>query len=326
MPGEDAPISPVSSSIAAMLFDSEKFNQLMAFAEMMAKGGVTVPKHLQGNIGDCMAITMQATQWGMNPFVVAQKTHIINGTLGYEAQLVNAVISTCGALEGRPEFVWDKEWEEYKGKTIPKNIEPNLGVTVIATLKGQTEPKKHRIVLSEAVVRNSPLWKTQPSLQLAYLAVKQFARLFVPDAILGVYTDDELGAVELPQNTVRRKTASIAEIGKQQEESKDHLSLSKFLEVLGKCETIEALDNVAEMGKKLAEKDREAGGNAFKQKRSELSQKSTPLPTFAEINDQIMTASTQEAVEVAYELSAHLDDEARKELRANADIQLKALS
>jgi hypothetical protein len=38
---------------------------------------------------------MQAAQWGMNPFAVAQKTHVVNGTLGYEAQLVNAVVSSC---------------------------------------------------------------------------------------------------------------------------------------------------------------------------------------------------------------------------------------
>jgi hypothetical protein len=41
---------------------------------------------------------MQAAQWGMNPFAVAQKTHVVNGTLGYEAQLVNAVVSSSNLL------------------------------------------------------------------------------------------------------------------------------------------------------------------------------------------------------------------------------------
>lgn len=36
---------------------------------------------------------MQAVQWGMNPFAVAQKTHFVSGKIGYEAQLVNAVIT-----------------------------------------------------------------------------------------------------------------------------------------------------------------------------------------------------------------------------------------
>ena len=37
----------------------------------------------------------------MNPFAVAQKTHVVNGSLGYEAQLVNAVVQASGAIDGR---------------------------------------------------------------------------------------------------------------------------------------------------------------------------------------------------------------------------------
>ena len=68
----------------------------------MAKGKVTVPEHLRGNVGDCMAIATQAMLWNMDPFVVAQKTHIVSGRLGYEAQLVNAVLQNSGAIRGMP--------------------------------------------------------------------------------------------------------------------------------------------------------------------------------------------------------------------------------
>ena len=40
---------------------------MVAFADFMCKAVITVPKHLQGNSGDCLAVTMQAMQWGMNP-------------------------------------------------------------------------------------------------------------------------------------------------------------------------------------------------------------------------------------------------------------------
>ncbi len=83
-------------------------NSMMRAAELMAAGRATVPKHLQGNASDCMAVIMQAMQWGMNPFVVAQKTHIVNGALGYEAQLVNAVLQSSGAIKGRFRY-------EYRG-------------------------------------------------------------------------------------------------------------------------------------------------------------------------------------------------------------------
>ncbi|EAP2971000.1 hypothetical protein D9U37_20365 [Salmonella enterica] len=38
-----------------------------------------LPAHLAGKPADCMAIVMQAMQWGMNPYAVAQKTHLVTG-------------------------------------------------------------------------------------------------------------------------------------------------------------------------------------------------------------------------------------------------------
>lgn len=51
----------------------------------------------------------------MNPYAVAQKTFVVNGVLGYEAQLVNAVISTRGPLTGRIEYDWFGPWEKLSG-------------------------------------------------------------------------------------------------------------------------------------------------------------------------------------------------------------------
>ncbi|EGO1998012.1 recombinase RecT, partial [Salmonella enterica] len=42
---------------------------------------LAIPAHLAGKPADCMAIVMQAMQWGMNPYAVAQKTHLVNGVL-----------------------------------------------------------------------------------------------------------------------------------------------------------------------------------------------------------------------------------------------------
>ena len=71
----------------------QALGQLTAFANLMADSQVTVPWHTSRvNQPIAMAIVMQAMQWGMNPYAVAQKTHLVNGVLGYEAQLVNAVI------------------------------------------------------------------------------------------------------------------------------------------------------------------------------------------------------------------------------------------
>ncbi|EEV7668352.1 RecT family recombinase [Escherichia coli] len=174
---------------AAAIFSQEGMNQLVRFAELMSQSKATVPKHLEGKPADCLAVTMQAAQWGMNPFAVAQKTHVVNGTLGYEAQLVNAVVSSSSLLATRLNYRWSGDWSNVNGKT---DKSPNLTVTVSAVLKGEAEPRELTISMAQAGVRNSPLWEQDPRQQLAYLCTKRWARLHAPDVLLGVYTPDEL--------------------------------------------------------------------------------------------------------------------------------------
>ncbi|HBN16149.1 MAG: recombinase RecT [Gammaproteobacteria bacterium] len=187
----------------------------MSMAEFMSKGVATVPRHLQKNASDCLAIIMQAVQWKMNPFAVAQKTHLVSGTLGYEAQLVNAVINSLAPTKDRIHYEWFGDWDKVIGKfkevTSKKKVnedtgepqkyrvpnwtiddEKGLGVRVWATLRGESEPRELTLLLSQCRVRNSTLWADDPRQQIAYLAVKRWARLYCPDVILGVYSADEL--------------------------------------------------------------------------------------------------------------------------------------
>lgn len=188
-----------------MVFIPERFAAMNQLAEVMASGNCTVPRHLAGNKGDCFAIVMQSMMWKMNPFAVAQKTHLVNGTLGYEAQLVNAVVTEH--IVGTFNYDWFGPWENVVGKfkwCEGKNgsryqapgwkpeDETGCGVTVSATLKGENEPRELSLLLCQATVRNSTLWASDPKQQLAYLAVKRWARLYKPGAILGVYSVDEL--------------------------------------------------------------------------------------------------------------------------------------
>jgi len=198
-----------STTTANLILSSDAMSSAVAFADIMASGVSTVPTHLRKNRGDCLAITLQAMQWGMNPFAVAQKTHVVSGTLGYEAQLVNAVITARAPVTGRMNYEWFGEWDRIAGKfkEVPAKNNPDekrivrdwtlkeeegLGIKVWATFKGETAPRELRLLLSQAGVRNSPLWGQDPKQQLAYLAVKRWSRLYCPDVILGVYTPDEL--------------------------------------------------------------------------------------------------------------------------------------
>lgn len=215
--------APVAFSSNDLMLSESKMDRLIRVAELMATGRSTVPKHLQGNVGDCMAVAMLATRWNMDPFAVAQKTHLINGTLGYEAQLIAARINNSGVVSGRFSFEWYGEWTKVIGRFIEKDSkrtpgekyrapgwsladEKGLGVKVWATIKGESEPRVLDILLSQAGVRNSTLWADDPKQQLAYLAQKRWARLYAPDVILGAYDADEL------QESIPRDMGTVEEV------------------------------------------------------------------------------------------------------------------
>lgn len=195
-----------ATSTSALVLDGDSLDKMMRLAEVMATGRATLPKHFNGNPADCLAIVMQSMQWKMNPFAVAQKTHLVNGVLGYEAQLVNAVITTCAPVLDRLHYEWYGPWEKVIGKFTIKNgdkgeyrvpgwkleDEQGLGVKVWATFRGEDEPRVLELLLAQARTRNSTLWADDPRQQLAYLATKRWSRLYCPDVILGVYSPDEL--------------------------------------------------------------------------------------------------------------------------------------
>lgn len=205
-----------------MLMDVAAMDHMMKVATFMAGGTMTLPQPYQKNPANCLAVVMQAAQWRMNPFAVAQKTFFVGSQIGYESQLVSAAIQQSGAVKGMFDFEWFGPWEKIIGKFVereskktdeggyPKkykvpawslNDEDGLGIKVSATLNGEAEPRELTLLLKQAVTRNSTLWAEDPKQQLAYLAQKRWARLYCPGVILGVYTRDELETI-VPEKDV----------------------------------------------------------------------------------------------------------------------------
>lgn len=186
------PATLESHAVGDIMINFELMAQIDKLADRMAGAKNTIPKHLQNSPGDCWAVIMQSIQWKMNPFAVAQKTHLVNGTLGYEAQLVNAVVQSSGAVSSTFKYQYDGEGG-------------NLSCRVGAVLKGDHEITWGEwLCIGSVKVKNSPLWATNPKQQLGYLQVKNWARLYCPGAILGVYTPDEIEAMPAVERDMGR--------------------------------------------------------------------------------------------------------------------------
>lgn len=236
------------TSTTGLVLDTAAMQAMTTMAETMAKATIQVPKHLVGKPADCLAVVMQAAQWQMNPFAVAQKTHLVNGQLGYEAQLVNAVVSSSKAVQGRFKYEYGGDWS--------KPNSPDAWVRCGAVLRGESEITWGEPLYPATITtKNSPLWKTNPKQQASYLAVKYWARLYTPDVILGVYSTDEFEDSPVkerevnPVPAVNTKSEILSQIINEtaQEQPEDELSqcAADFMAAIESCSSVEELRGVS---------------------------------------------------------------------------------
>lgn len=213
-------------SALSLAMDDKAMAGMQRIAEMMAASKLTIPDHLRGNVGDCLAIVMQAALWRMSPFAVAQATHIVGGRLGYEAKLITAALNTSGILLDRFSVEVFGEWGRILGRfkneknsndkwvqapTWDKAEEKGLGLRVTAWARGASKPATLELLLVQAGTRFSTLWATDPIQQLTYLAQKKWARLNAPEVLLGVYSEEEAASIGPAQEAPGTPT-TVAEL------------------------------------------------------------------------------------------------------------------
>ena len=155
--------------------------EVMEWAKMMSVASAGVRKHLRGNPGACLAICVQAVEWGMSSFAVANKSYFVNDQIAFESQLIQAVILKRAPIKGRLKFEFTGEGANRVCRAWARLREdPEEIVEYVSPLFKDIQPK------------NSPLWKSDPDQQHCYMAGRALCRRHFPDVLLGVYADDEL--------------------------------------------------------------------------------------------------------------------------------------
>jgi hypothetical protein len=168
------PTAPPQSSGFALV--PRDMREAMDLAAMMAKGKL-VPAALQQSPADCLLVIEQATRWGMSPFAVAQEVSVIQGKLMHSGKIVAAAVHGSGVLEGRLSYT-------YSGEGAGRSV------TVRGRLRGETEPVEVTVKLADAKTTNQ-WWTKIPDQMLSYQGARMWARRFVPEVMLGVYSPEE---------------------------------------------------------------------------------------------------------------------------------------
>lgn len=154
------------------------------------------------NVGNVMAAMNMATRMGVDPITVMTNFHLIQGKLVPSSPFIIGLIQRENRVRNRSELRY-----EYTGKEGTDDWGCRAWCTDLET--GKTI-KGTRVTIKMAksegwYTKNGSKWPNMPEQMLAYRAAAFFGRLYYPDVLNGIHTQDEMDdIIEL------RKTASAS--------------------------------------------------------------------------------------------------------------------
>ena len=181
--------------------DKEQFNQLMRVSTMLSKSAL-VPQNYQDKPQDCFIAVEMATRMNISPIFVMQNLYVVKGKPSWAGQACMAMINACG------------KYKDVKHVYTGEKGKENRGCYVTATRISDGERVNGTEVTmalakSEGWTSNSK-WRNMPEQMLAYRAASFFARVFCPEALMGLQTYEEVIDAE-QKNTTKELTKDILE-------------------------------------------------------------------------------------------------------------------
>ena len=181
--------------------NKDAFNQILRAADMLSKTSI-IPQSYQNKPQDCFVAIEMANRMGVSPMVVMQNMYVVKGKPSWAGQACTMLINSCGKFKD-VKHIYTGE----KGK-------PNRGCYVTATrISDGSQVDGVEVTMqmaqSEGWTSNSK-WRNMPELMLAYRASAFFARVYCPEAMMGVQTAEEVyDADSTPINAAASLTAAL---------------------------------------------------------------------------------------------------------------------
>ena len=183
--------------------DYANLRDMVDAAKLLSAAGPMIPPWLQGNVGGMFGICMKAQELDISPLSLASWTYTveqwINGQkverVAYESQFFHAIIEQRAPITTRLQVDYEGEgdkrrcrvWATFKGEKEPRYFPP-LDADPDQFTLGKLHPGHN----DKGKVKGSPLWDKKPDLQLFYNMSRDWARMYCPDIIAGMYGRDEM--------------------------------------------------------------------------------------------------------------------------------------
>lgn len=163
--------------------DKEQFNQMLRAAQMLSQTTI-IPQSYQGKPQDCFIAVDMATRMNVSPMVVMQNMYVVKGKPSWAGQACTMLINSCGKFRDVKNIYTGAKGTDNRGCYV-EAVRVSDGETVQGV----------EVTVSMAKAEgwtSNPKWRNMPDLMLAYRASAFFARVYCPEALMGVQTYEEV--------------------------------------------------------------------------------------------------------------------------------------
>ena len=163
--------------------NKDQFNQLLRAADMLSKTSI-IPATYQGKPQDCFVAIEMATRMRVSPMVVMQNMYVVKGKPSWAGQACTMLINSCGKFRDVKHVYTGKKGTDNRGcyVTAVRNSDGEIINGVEVTIQ----------MAKDEGWTSNPKWRHMPELMLAYRASAFFARVYCPEALMGVQTVEEV--------------------------------------------------------------------------------------------------------------------------------------
>lgn len=174
-------IAVKTDSTLSVFSTEENFKNAMVMAEQLSKSDM-IPATYKGKPENCVIALELSNRLKLSPFLVMQNMYIVQGKPAWSSSFIISCINGSGRFSGPLKFEMDANKTKCRAYATEKVSGEKLVGPLITMEMAQAEGW---------LGKNGSKWKTMPELMLRYRAAAFFGRLYCPEIINGMMTDDE---------------------------------------------------------------------------------------------------------------------------------------
>jgi len=190
-------LSNIPSGAALNVWQDKKaFDQVARVANMLSKSTI-VPQNYQGKPEDCFIAVEMAARMNTSPIFIMQNLYVVKGKPSWAGQACMAMINACGKFKSVKHVYTGTKGTDTRG----------CYVTAVRVSDGETVNGTEvtmKMAKDESWITNSK-WKNMPEQMLGYRAASFFARMYCPEALMGLQTYEEVLDAEPQQKTTAQR-------------------------------------------------------------------------------------------------------------------------